>query len=72
MVHIDLIWRVAISSLRSTNVVKLSNPHNSNYEALRSTSLDPGRRKVGRDDEYQKEHWSDLVPMKLEKRHIGT
>jgi hypothetical protein len=44
----DQIWRVAISSLESRKLAKLPNLHNSNYEALRITSLSPERRKVRR------------------------
>ena len=54
----DQIWRVAISFVKSTNVVKLPNPRNSIYEALRSTSLNPERRKSL---EAQKPaEWADL------------
>ena len=43
--HNDQIWRVAISFLKSTNVVKLPNPHNSIHNALRSESQNLLRAK---------------------------
>ena len=39
------IWRVAITFVNSTNVVKLPNPHNSIHNALRTTSQSPEREK---------------------------
>lgn len=53
----DQIWRVAIPFVKSTNVVKLPNPHNSIHNALRSESQRPERRKLL---EAQKlEEWAD-------------
>ena len=46
MIHANVqIWRVAISFLKSTKVVELSNPHNCNYEELRFERQKPERRK---------------------------
>ena len=45
MTYNDQIWRVAISFVNSTNVVKLPNPRNSIHNALRSASLSPERRE---------------------------
>lgn len=41
----DQIWRVAISFVNNTNVVKLPNPRNSIHNALRSENLSPERKK---------------------------
>jgi hypothetical protein len=41
----DQIWRVATSFVNTSKVVKLPNPHNGNYEEMRSESLNPERRK---------------------------
>ncbi len=44
----DQIWRVAISFVNSTNVVKLPNPRNSIHNAPRPESLSPETKKVAR------------------------
>ena len=41
----DQIWRVAISFVNTSKVVKLPNPRNSIHNALRSESLNPERKK---------------------------
>tara|TARA_Y100001972_G_scaffold11163_1_gene12096 strand:- start:9043 stop:9261 length:219 start_codon:yes stop_codon:yes gene_type:complete len=72
MPHNAQIWRVATSSVKSTKIANLPNPHNSIYEALRAADKKPELQKNPKGDKIAEWAVSDQVLQSLAAKHFGA